>query len=397
LVTYTYRVSSSLANVKIQAFMSRTFKIIVEEDEWNTGEVLSPQPWGREEIWTQLSSLRPLPHFSQFHFSYSAGEIPKTSRTLLPGHITAVRIRFPIRWRLELFTEEVVQENMHAGLSIQDAWERLHHQVPRLYPHATFNYAGMAQPNLIASAEVLRENVTVTISFEVKDNGWIEYPDNDISNMLTRHEIYDHYFALDPRIPPLAEYIEEDTRPYRTGVPICFYLKAHILITDRSDEGPDRLGGDTGTGIMIPVIKFGARPINTTDPSNPKVPGSLKASPGDPDSGEDSCLTDRIEDEVGETHRLTRISQAIHHQEPVMVVFVGHFQGYQEIEAQCEFRLTDSGPPPPSLKDFFEFNWSRIRDASSKYGSTSVPGSLLWTIQPITDDSLDISVYRFDM
>jgi hypothetical protein len=30
-----------------------------------------------------------------------------------------------------------------------------------------------------------------------------------------------------------------------------------------------------------------------------------------------------------------------------------------------------------------------------KFGSTSVPGSLLWTIQPFTDESLDISVYIF--
>jgi hypothetical protein len=165
LVTYTYRVSASLNNVKLQAFISRTFLIIVEEDEWNTWEVLPPQPWGREEIWAQLSSLHPLPHFSQFHFSYSAGEIPGASRTLPPGHITVVRIRFPIKWRLELFTEEVTQENMHAGMSIQDAWDRLHHQIPRLYSHATFNYAGMVQPGLVASAEVLRENVKVTISF----------------------------------------------------------------------------------------------------------------------------------------------------------------------------------------------------------------------------------------
>jgi hypothetical protein len=68
LVTYTYGVSASLLNVKIQASISRTFKIIVEEEEWNTGEILSPQPWGREEIWAQLSSIRALPHFSQFHF-----------------------------------------------------------------------------------------------------------------------------------------------------------------------------------------------------------------------------------------------------------------------------------------------------------------------------------------
>jgi hypothetical protein len=147
------------------------------------------------------------------------------------------------------------------------------------------------QPNLAVTAEVLRENVTVLISFEVKDNGWIEFPDNrDISNMLTLQEIHAHYTTIDPRIPPLAEYIKEDTRPYRTGVPICFYLKAHIPITDRSDEGPGRLGGDNGTGIIIPAIKYGARPVNTTDPSNPKVPGSLKAMPGNSQLEEDRHL-----------------------------------------------------------------------------------------------------------
>jgi hypothetical protein len=217
--------------------------------------------------------------------------------------------------------------------------------------------------------------------------------------MLTRQEIHAHYAAIDPRIPPLAEYIEEDTRHYRTGIPICFYLKAHVPITDRSDEGPGRLGGDNGTGIILPAIKYGVRPINTTDPSNPKVSGSLKSVPGDAQfaSDEDSCPTDSLEDETGEIHRLTRISQALYRKEPVMVVFVGHFQGYQEIEAQCEFRLAYDGPSPPSLKEFFELNWARIRDAPSKYGSTSVPGSLLWTIQPFTDDSLNISVYSFGL
>jgi hypothetical protein len=114
---------------------------------------------------------------------------------------------------------------------------------------------------------------------------------------------------------------------------------------------------------------------------------------------EDSYQISEPRDSVGdeEPHRLARIAAALHKQEPVMVVFVGRFQGYQEIQAQCEFRLMDSGPAPPSLKDFFNFNWARIRDAAQKYGSSSVPGSLLWTIQPITDDSLDISVCKFGM
>jgi hypothetical protein len=122
--------------------------------------------------------------------------------------------------------------------------------------------------------------------------------------MLTRQEIYNHFSVIDPRIPPLAEYIEEDTRPYQDGVPVCFHLKAHFPVTDRSDEGPGRLGGYNGSGIDLPVIKYGVKPINTTDPSNPKVAGSLESALSEAQSGEDWGPTDSAEDETGEVHRL---------------------------------------------------------------------------------------------
>jgi hypothetical protein len=47
------------------------------------------------------------------------------------------------------------------------------------------------------------------------------------------------------------------------------------------------------------------------------------------------------------------------------------------------------------MKDIFEHSWARIRDAAALYGSTSVPGSLLWTLNHIDDESLITSVYRF--
>jgi hypothetical protein len=87
----------------------------------------------------------------------------------------------------------------------------------------------------------------------------------------------------------------------------------------------------------------------------------------------------------------------LHNDEPVLVVLVAHFEGYQEIPAQCEFRLMYKGPPPPTLREFFNFNWQRIRNAAPKYGSAGMPGALLWTIQPITEESLKISVLKFGM
>jgi hypothetical protein len=53
-------------------------------------------------------------------------------------------------------------------MSIQQAWEQLHHLVPRLYQYATLNYAGMVQPGLVVTTEVLREEVRVSVNFEVK-------------------------------------------------------------------------------------------------------------------------------------------------------------------------------------------------------------------------------------
>jgi hypothetical protein len=49
------------------------------------------------------------------------------------------------------------------------------------------------------------------------------------------------------------------------------------------------------------------------------------------------------------------------------------------------------------LKEFFNFNWQRILDAAPKHGSAGIPGSLVWTVQPFTEETLNIAVYRFGM
>jgi hypothetical protein len=240
--------------------------------------------------------------------------------------------------------------------------------------------------------------VKVSFSFEVKDNGWITFPDNtDVSNMLTRQGIHAYVRTFDPRIPPLSEYIEEDTRPYQNDDLISFRLKKFIQITDLSNESPGRTGGDNGHKIILPPIIYGAAPINTADPSEPKLPGSLKSSPGKQSASDesDSFPTDSEEDVIGYQHRLDRIAQAVHNHDPIMVIFVGEFQGYQDRLAQCEFRLDYSGLAPATMKEFFEFNWKRLCDISIAYGGDSVPGSLTWTRNQITDDNMITSSYRF--
>jgi hypothetical protein len=47
----------------------------------------------------------------------------------------------------------------------------IYHQ--HLYEHAIFNYRGRLHPGLTIKAEVRREEVSVTVQFEVRDKGII--------------------------------------------------------------------------------------------------------------------------------------------------------------------------------------------------------------------------------
>jgi hypothetical protein len=92
-------------------------------------------------------------------------------------------------------------------------------------------------------------------------------------------------------------------------------------------------GGDNGLGIDLPAIIYGAKPIDTTDPLDPKIQGSKKS--GMDESESDSFPTDSKEDVIDYEHRLRRIAQAVHNHEPILVIFVGQFEGYQGIITQC--------------------------------------------------------------
>jgi hypothetical protein len=380
-VRFRFKLTTGLSKVNIPSLTARVFKIYVADDEWNTGEVLSLATWDRARVWAQLSEINPLPHFTQFTFrDKDSREIQLWQNMLPAGEITAARICFPVTWRIETFPDLITQEKLTAGFTVQDAWHQLHASVPRLFANAMFNYSGALQPGFTITAEVFREEITTSISFEVKDNGWIEFPGNQTSNMPTRREIYDHHSAIDPRIPPLAQYEDEDTRPYYSGTPINFHLAQGIPIEDHSDESPGRTGGDNGTGIVLPSIRYGAPPIDTTSARDPKTQGSLQGMPGpdhDSHSSEDSFPTDSVQDTTGEDHRLIQIAKAMYKQEDVTVVIRGHFQGYEDMECQVEFRQRYTGNAPSSRQQLFEITFIKIRDAAPTYGSSGIPGSLL--------------------
>jgi hypothetical protein len=54
LITYTLKLPTSVLRVQLSPHISRTFKIIEEEEEWNTGEILSPKEFDKEQVWDQI-------------------------------------------------------------------------------------------------------------------------------------------------------------------------------------------------------------------------------------------------------------------------------------------------------------------------------------------------------
>jgi hypothetical protein len=135
------------------------------------------------------------------------------------GHIEAVPISFPVRWRIESPQSpggvfEIDQQNMTPLLTAHAAWDLLRNDVANLSENPVINYRGFLNPGQTISAEILRENVRVSVSFEVFREGLITFIHEVFLNMVTWHEIWEHYAAFDRRICPWECYKDEEVRPY---------------------------------------------------------------------------------------------------------------------------------------------------------------------------------------
>jgi hypothetical protein len=131
--------------------------------------------------------------------------------------------------------------------------------------------------------EVKRQEVKLTVRFEVFERGSISYYDQMIPNMAPRSEIHGHYAKIDQRIPPYACHEHEEVRPYYEQTCLTYHLRKDIPIPDFSHKDGGGAGGDNGRGqVLLPIIY----PTAPTDVSEGKVSGGKKGMPGP-----DSCAT----------------------------------------------------------------------------------------------------------
>jgi hypothetical protein len=88
-------------------------------------------------------------------------------------------------------------------ISVEEARQRLHNDVPRLFEKGTFNYVGTLRPGQTIQVEVQREDIEATVRFEIEDHATISFPHETFSNMSPRSELHAHFAREDSRIPPM--------------------------------------------------------------------------------------------------------------------------------------------------------------------------------------------------
>jgi hypothetical protein len=123
------------------------------------------------------------------------------------GHIEAVPMKFPVIWQIKspqspggVFVHK--QEELTPLLTAQAAWTRLRHDISNLAEEPVINYRGFLKPGLTIAAEIQREDVRVSVSFEVIRDGAITFIHEVIPNMMTWREIHGYYSNIDHRICP---------------------------------------------------------------------------------------------------------------------------------------------------------------------------------------------------
>jgi hypothetical protein len=212
--------------------------------------MLSSESSTKDEVWNQLNTVQPMPHWSQFVLSDSDHhEILHAAQKLPAGRIYADRIKFPVTWIIEGLSDPIVQTDLISAFTLQLARQRLRADRNDLYELMTFNYVGQLKPDQTITTEIQRTDVIATIRFEIRvqdRKGYITYERLSTPNMKLRSEIHADLSALDPRIPPYEEYIDEDNRPYYNECLIPFRLREDIEVTDLSSNDPSVAGGDNG-------------------------------------------------------------------------------------------------------------------------------------------------------
>jgi hypothetical protein len=317
-------------------------------------------------------------------------------------------MKFPVMWHIEsprspngIF--ECKQEEVTPLLTAEAVWGLLRTTVPNLLENPIIRYRGFLKPGLTISVEIPRENVRVSVAFEVIAKGCITFTHEVFLNMVTWREIHAHYSSIDHRICPWENYIDEDLRPYYSETQLRFRLNKSLEIPDTTHNFGGVSGGQTPTGLILPPIVFPKPPINTASPASPKVPGSATGqldSDSSSDSWEDELIPERASDEQrfqmmmeADEHELRKMEHAI---AKGLGVTVEIWEDYafevqvHEVIFSKEFRVAQF---PAHVLEMYQLAYKEIERIGASFQG-GLPASIIWADSGVPREDIDLKVLK---
>jgi hypothetical protein len=394
-VIIAFKGPSSCINVRLEPYTRRKFILHIADDPLETDEVILPTSLKKAEIWEHLQAMYStlIPDLSQFNIFVGHLDITKNDKWP-PGTIDAIPVRFPVQWKIEMPQEasgflEVVQKEMTPLVTAMEAWQQLHHTVPRLYEEASLDYVGKLKPGAIITASIIRAEVQLAITFELYKKATITYHQH-VPNMETWASIHAHFANFDTRIPPYSCYIEEENRPYYPETTITFRLK-------EGEEPPDTTGGSGGAagglsreGYYLPPIVFPAPKIDITGKT--KMQGAEPGQVGE--SGTDSTSDSEEDSEWNDIHKLHRIAQAAAKEQFLTIEIRAEYSWGGHLHEAIFSKACKNLEPISDIGVPLQKAYSELEMIGRTFRGGGLPYSCIWTPKGLSKEELEISVLK---
>jgi hypothetical protein len=188
-IRITFRTPISCEKVNLEKFTRREFTLYNADDPWESGELLMPSSWRKDQIWAGLQRMHSIPDVSQFQVMAGGQEISKQNEWPA-GRIEAAPFKSPVKWQIEDSSKadgyfECTQNEMTPLISAREAWTQLRFDHQTLYENVSLDFSGFLKPGLTIMAGIIRENVRVSVSFEVIRGGSITFIQEVFLNMVS--------------------------------------------------------------------------------------------------------------------------------------------------------------------------------------------------------------------
>jgi hypothetical protein len=151
-IRVTFRTAISCEKVSLDRWSRREFTLHTSDIPWESGEILMPTTWRKDQIWAHLQTLHPISDVSQFQVAAGGKDISNQAEWP-SGKIEAVPFKFQVIWQIEDPSKadgflECRQDEMTPLISAKEAWTQLRFDHSALYENVSLDFSGFLKPRL---------------------------------------------------------------------------------------------------------------------------------------------------------------------------------------------------------------------------------------------------------